>query len=413
MLKAVHISKKYRKKDKDALHDFSYEFKDKGLYLLTGVSGSGKSTLLNILSATDLDDKGKLYFDDVVVGKRNAFSYRNHISSICFQELNLIPALSVEENLKISFELAGKEYSMKRAGEILRKVNLPDKKEELSKFLLRNVNELSGRQRQRVAVARCFVKDTKALFCDEPTASLDEKNAISLVNILTELSKEILVIVATHSPSIFQIGNPTMLSIEDGIVIGCPLLTDSNEASETSFGKPRVLKLGSMLAITRSFFRKSKTRLILNLLFSAICFATFSAMNSAMRMEENTVLLKRQLHDGNNLVLVRELSERKDESEAENHASLQEHQQILKDLEAHPLFSLSNVMHSSQSFLDGINGPITHAFSYIYDDCALELWEGENAFVSRDPRLEGNSSCHRPETEKEVALSSFYADCLL
>lgn len=416
MLKAIHISKKYRKKDSDAVHDFSYEFKDHGLYLLTGASGSGKSTLLNILSATDLEYSGRLYFDATRVGKKNSFSYRNNISSMCFQELNLIPALTVEENLRIAFELAGKEYTLRNASDILRKVNLPDMDEDVSKFLLRNVNELSGGQRQRVAVCRCLVKDARILFCDEPTASLDEKNAASLAGILAGISKDILVIVATHSPSLFKAFNPIMLSMEYGVVSQSMPVPEEQTASISSFGMPRKLRLKSMLSITRSFFRKSKLRLLLSLVLCAVSFTTFSAMSSALMMDENQVLLDRQLMDGNNLCIVQEQGEISEQEKLEKYPSYEQYLGLLHQMDAHPLFSISDVMHFSQSFSDYPNGPITRLIDdsfYFYKHCALELWEKDNPFIYRDARLKANSSCHKPRTEREIALSSFYADALM
>lgn len=399
----------------DAIHDFSYEFHDNGLYLLTGVSGSGKSTLLNILSATDIEYRGRLYYNDIPIGKQNAFSYRSHISSICFQDLNLIPSLTVEENLKIAFELAGKEYTTEKAREILKKVNLPDKKEELNSFLLRNVNELSGGQRQRIALARCLAKDTKILFCDEPTASLDENNALSLVLALTDISKEILVIVATHSPSLFNQSNPIRLSIEDGIIHGSEVKEEKDDVSQASFGKPRQLKPESMFAIAKSFFRRSKLRLIINLILTAISLTAFSAMTSALMMDENKVLLNRQLQDGNPLCVIRQFKT-SDDSRKQKITSLEEHMEILKEIEVHQIFSLSELMGFSQKFMDAsTNGPFTKLINRNYfDNGAIELWSsGNENFLSRDTRLRENRNCHIPQNEKEIALSSFYAEALM
>lgn len=335
---------------------------------------------------------------------------------MCFQELNLIPALTVEENLRIAFELAGKEYSLKNASEVLRKVNLPDMDEDVSKFLLRNVNELSGGQRQRVAVCRCLVKDAKILFCDETTASLDEKNASSLVGILAGISKDILVIVATHSPSLFKEFHPTMLSMEYGVISQSMPVIEEQTASVSSFGRPRKLRLKSMLSITRSFFRKSKLRLLLSLVLCAVSFTVFSAMSSAIMMDENQVLLDRQLMDGNNLCIVQELGEIADQEKLEKYPSYEQYLDLLHQIDTHPLFSLSDVMHFSQIFSDYPNGLITRLLDdsfYFYKHSAIELWEKDNPFIHRDIRLKENSNCHKPRTEKEIALSSFYADALM
>lgn len=416
MLHALHISKRYRGKEKDAIHDFSYEFKDHGLYLLTGVSGSGKSTLLNILSATDFEYQGSLYFDGIPVGKENGCSYRSHVSSICFQELNLIPALTVEENLKIAFELAGKPYCIEEAGKILKKVNLPDKKEELSSFLSRNVNEMSGGQRQRIAVARCLIQDVKILLCDEPTSSLDENNAYALAEILAEISKKVLVIVATHFPSLFRSYDSIRLSNEDGIVQESEVREVKENKIQTSFGKPRSLKLHSMLAIAKSFFRKSKPRLIMNMILTAISLTAFSAMTSAMMMDSNKVLLNRQLQDGNPFCVFRQFQNSVDVGKTKKVTSLEEHMKILEEIEAHPIFSLSELMGFSQRFMDASAfGPFTSLInSNFSDNSAIELWDsGNDTFLTRDTRLNGNENCHMPKKEDEIALSSFYAEALM
>lgn len=100
MLKINNINKKYKNAENKALSNISYQFSDKGLYVLTGPSGAGKTTLLGILAGVDEEYEGKVIYNDIILNKKNIISYRNNISTIVFQDLNLISSLNVENNLR-------------------------------------------------------------------------------------------------------------------------------------------------------------------------------------------------------------------------------------------------------------------------------------------------------------------------
>lgn len=181
-----------------ALDHVSLEISKGEFVAIMGESGSGKSTLLNIIGCLDYPTEGELYIDSKKVtglSDQQTDEVRRDYISFIFQHFALLPEFSVYENIEIpllSQNIKRKERK-KKILEALKELNMEKYKNHFP-------NQLSGGQQQRVAIARALVADSPIILADEPTGALDEKNAIMLMELLTEIHKKgRTVIVVTHS----------------------------------------------------------------------------------------------------------------------------------------------------------------------------------------------------------------------
>ena len=171
---------------------------------VVGKSGSGKSTLLNILSTLDSADEGKIIIDgkniqgysDIEISK-----FRNSFIGFVFQFHHLLPDFTVVENILMPAWIKRDKSKLNKAYELLETLQLIGIKD-------RYPMELSGGEKQRVAVLRALINDPKILFADEPTGNLDEKNALLLVDLLRKINRDydITILLTTHNPEIALIG---------------------------------------------------------------------------------------------------------------------------------------------------------------------------------------------------------------
>lgn len=202
-----------------ALNDFSYRFENSSLTLISGPSGSGKSTLLKIIGALDNPTSGKVYLDgkDIVhLSDKDASFYRFKEIGFIFQSYQLVSSLNVLDNVMLGATIGGRitkgEYKIliDKAYEIIDKVGLSDR-------IKHKPNELSGGQQQRVAIARALVKNPSIILADEPTANLDSKNAMKIIELLQNLNKEksTICIIATHDNKIGEMIEQRVC-LEDG-----------------------------------------------------------------------------------------------------------------------------------------------------------------------------------------------------
>ena len=185
--------------------------------VITGESGSGKSTMLNVISGLDTYEEGEMYIEGKETSHYTATDFekyrKKYISSI-FQSFNLISSYTVYQNVAIALEIEGvpKKVIKEKVPEIIEKVGL-------SEYKNRKVSRLSGGQKQRVAIARALAKDTKILVADEPTGNLDSESAAGIVDLLTGISKEKLVVVVTHNFDQFKEHATRVIKMHDGKIV--------------------------------------------------------------------------------------------------------------------------------------------------------------------------------------------------
>ncbi len=188
----------------------------KGEYVaIVGESGSGKSTLLNMIGALDMPDSGK-----VMIGGRDIFSmndrkltiFRRRNIGFIFQAFNLIPELTVEQNIIFSVLLDYQKPDMKYLEELLVVLNLKERRNHLP-------SQLSGGQQQRVAIGRALITRPSLILADEPTGNLDTQNSSEVIALLKEASKkyEQTIIMITHNRSIAQTAD-RVLNVSDGVL---------------------------------------------------------------------------------------------------------------------------------------------------------------------------------------------------
>ena len=207
MIKIKNITKQYtlnKNNTVTALNDINLEFKEGELIVLKGASGSGKSTLLSLIAALSKPTSGEVIVDGKKISKlpdNFASIYRRDNIGFIFQKYNLIPTLSVEENIILPLvPLNPHAKSLSEKLEVVMEMfQISHKKDVI-------VRNLSGGEQQRVAIARANVNNPKIIIADEPTANLDEKLSLRFIDILRELkSLGKTVVVATHDPLFFNL----------------------------------------------------------------------------------------------------------------------------------------------------------------------------------------------------------------
>ncbi len=191
---------------------------EKGSFVsIMGPSGSGKSTLLNMLGALDNPDSGEIIIDGINLAKEKDLSdFRRNKIGFVFQLHNLLPNLTVKENVEIPLvgsSLSGAEKE-ERALRYIEAVGLLDKKDN-------KPNKLSGGQRQRVAIARALVNNPSIILADEPTGALDSKTGEIVLDILMNMHKSynVTLIIVTHDIDVAKLAERTII-IKDGQIIG-------------------------------------------------------------------------------------------------------------------------------------------------------------------------------------------------
>lgn len=219
IVKAEKLIKYYGTKENPvkAVDQIDLEIK-RGLFtVIAGRSGSGKSTLLHLLGGLDRPDSGNVY-----IGKQNIFKlngndlakFRRRKIGFVFQDFNLIPSLTVLENIILPLGLEGKTMEKHAAEKLLENIGLLDKKDMLP-------DTLSGGQKQRCAIARAIAAKPAIILADEPTGNLDSQTGLEIVTLLRQSVKEYgqTLVMITHDKSIARMADKAIV-IKDGKVVG-------------------------------------------------------------------------------------------------------------------------------------------------------------------------------------------------
>ncbi len=207
MIKLRSVNKYFYKDEEKEIHalkDINLEIKSGEFTLISGASGCGKTTLLNAIGALDSVDSGSIKLDDkeiTTLSEDMRTQLRLQEMGFVFQAYNLLPVLSVEDNIGFVMKLRGfsKEEIKQRVLELAVMLEIEEKLKLLP-------SDLSGGQQQRVAVARAVATKPKIILADEPTANLDSKNSQSLMDMMRELNEKekITIIFASHDEIVAQ-----------------------------------------------------------------------------------------------------------------------------------------------------------------------------------------------------------------
>ena len=199
----------------NVLDHVSLEIETGEFFVMLGKSGSGKSTLLNLISSIDKPDSGRIIIggtDITSLDERQQTLFRRDKIGIIFQFFNLIPTLTVLENITLPGELRGdNQRNLEQQGlALLRRVGLADRADAFP-------DRLSGGEQQRVAIARALAREPMLVLADEPTGNLDEDTGRSVLNLLLELTRDEgkTLIMATHNSEIIPLAD-RVCRIHDG-----------------------------------------------------------------------------------------------------------------------------------------------------------------------------------------------------
>lgn len=210
-----HVSYSYRGKYHTvrAVDDVTFDFEPGKFYAIIGKSGSGKTTLLSLMAGLDLPTEGEIVIDGKSTKEWDRNALRRDAVSVIYQNYNLFPLLTVQEN--IQYPLTLKKMPKKEAIPLGRAVR---QRVELSEsYDNRLPSHLSGGEQQRVAIARTLAQGCKIILADEPTGNLDSANTQNIVGILRSLVHEdgCTVIIVTHDPAVAEQAD-TVLQMKDG-----------------------------------------------------------------------------------------------------------------------------------------------------------------------------------------------------
>ncbi|MEC0245402.1 ABC transporter ATP-binding protein [Paenibacillus chitinolyticus] len=215
ILKIEHLSKEYGTGESTvkALDDVSFSVQKGEFVAIIGPSGSGKSTLLHMLGGVDRPTGGKVYVQDTdmyALNETQLAIFRRRQIGLIYQFFNLIPVLTVEENIMLPLLLDKQKVNQKQLDGLVNTLNLQDRLNHLP-------NQLSGGQQQRVSIGRALIGNPAIVLADEPTGNLDSKNSSEIVDLLKMLNKTYhqTLIVITHDERI-ALQADRIISIEDG-----------------------------------------------------------------------------------------------------------------------------------------------------------------------------------------------------
>ncbi|MBO3446248.1 ABC transporter ATP-binding protein [Clostridium sp. CCUG 7971] len=216
ILKIKDLTKIYGKEETEvkALNNINLEINKGEFIVIVGKSGSGKSTLLHIMAGLETATSGDVIIDNINISSLNEKQrslLRKEKIGLIFQSYNLIPVLTVEENIKLpTINTNNKDDNY--VNELMELLSIKDRKNHLP-------NQLSGGQQQRVAIGRALVNKPSIIFADEPTGNLDTKTESEVLNLLKESQKKYnqTIIMITHNMDIAKYADK-IIKIEDGFI---------------------------------------------------------------------------------------------------------------------------------------------------------------------------------------------------
>lgn len=202
-----------------ALDGVSLEIEKGKFTVVIGTSGSGKSTLLNMMGGLDVPTEGSVKIGNTELAKLNAEQatiFRRKQIGFIFQNYNLIPVLTVWENIVFPISLDGQKPDREFIMEVVRALGLEERLDELP-------NNLSGGQQQRVAIARALAAKPSIVLADEPTGNLDSRTGSDVIGLLKMTGREFhqTIVMITHNPEIAQMAD-RIIRIEDGKIADQP-----------------------------------------------------------------------------------------------------------------------------------------------------------------------------------------------
>ena len=303
MITLKELTKVYKNaNDAAALGGVSFTLGERGLVFFTGKSGCGKTTLLNIIGGLDSLTDGDMLIDGVSVRDFSSAqydSYRNSRIGFIFQEYNLLDELTVAENIALALELQNGKATAERINTALESVDLAGCGD-------RKPDQLSGGQRQRVAIARALVKSADIIIADEPTGALDSENSRQVFEILKRLSRERLVIVASHDSAAAEEYADRIITLSDGMIAGDSGGEDTEQPScKNAADRRNRLPDRIALRLALNSVKRKKLRLAAVILLSVFSLTLVGAADAFASYSRGNALLRALCDGGGDYVSVK------------------------------------------------------------------------------------------------------------
>ncbi len=215
ILSAKNIVKSYTIGDRklDVLQDVSLDIQSGEVVAIVGSSGSGKTTLLGMLSGLDQPTSGRILIESEDItdkGEDDLAPVRNRTIGFIFQSFHLVPSLTAIENVMFPAEIGNDPQARRKAEQLLRRVGIWERADNYP-------HQLSGGEKQRVAICRALINEPKIILADEPTGNLDSKNSREILDLLFELHREkkTTLVLVTHNMEIAGLADRT-IPLQDG-----------------------------------------------------------------------------------------------------------------------------------------------------------------------------------------------------
>ena len=216
-LKSVSYSYQGKYQTVRAVNDVTYDFGGGKVYTIIGKSGSGKTTLLSLMAGLDLPVEGEIVVDAKSTKDWDRNQMRRDVVSVIYQNYNLFPLLTVQENIRypLSLKKMPKKEAIVASREARARVELPESYDR------RFPRQLSGGEQQRVAIARTLAQGCKIILADEPTGNLDSKTSAEVMGLLHRSGREFhqTILMITHNEEIAQMAD-RIIHLEDGRIVG-------------------------------------------------------------------------------------------------------------------------------------------------------------------------------------------------
>lgn len=306
------ISKNYNSSG-FSLQEITLHFPDRGLYFILGKSGSGKTTLLNLMAGIDQADTGRIELngnDILSLSNDKTDDMRNTVVSLIFQDFNLIPELTVAEN--VALPLSIQTWDEKTEADIEKRVQTALCLVDLDTFGSRKISKLSGGEIQRVAIARALVKNPLVILADEPTGNLDEGNSNRVFDILKKISAHCLVVVVTHDRESAERYGDGLCELCDGRIvsstIGDTTLAKAPDSSAHLLFPPRThlasraMSAGGILRFSLANLRRRKSKLIVSILSLTLAMLLLLSFSFAVNYDKYFIMDTYLRSAGNSVV---------------------------------------------------------------------------------------------------------------
>ncbi|MEG0977959.1 MAG: ATP-binding cassette domain-containing protein [Bacilli bacterium] len=267
MLEIRDLSKTYssKRRKKTVINNISLSFPNYGIVGIVGESGVGKTTLINILSGMDRDYSGQVLIDDVDCSTLSDYELHSKIGYLKQNE-KLIPYLTVKENLEYF-------YRINNLDEILQRYHI---NVTLDKY----PTEISGGEQQRLAILQAVLEKKKILLLDEPTSSLDDKNAITIMEMIQMISKDVLIILICHDENIIEKYCNKVIEIKDGTILKERIIIPIQIHESLVPSTKLINKKHILFKASTNFLHKHKSLMFLFAFVQIILFFVLSTFSS-------------------------------------------------------------------------------------------------------------------------------------